>query len=62
MFLLSFALSIAVYTIWLSAKLGILISLGMLGVFIFTTPLITRGLSGIFERKKLAKWYGLAMV
>ncbi|MDR0651147.1 MAG: DUF4131 domain-containing protein [Candidatus Peribacteria bacterium] len=32
MFLLSFALSIAIYTIWLNAKVGILISLVMCGI------------------------------
>jgi len=39
MFFLSFALSIAIYTIWLNAKLGILISL----MFVVVTPLLKGG-------------------
>ncbi|MDR3169003.1 MAG: hypothetical protein LBU27_04525 [Candidatus Peribacteria bacterium] len=68
MLLLSFALSIAIYTIWLNAKLGILISLVMFAGVVVITPFCTAsrsavlrdgkgGLRGIFQRKKRLKRY-----
>jgi LPXTG-motif cell wall-anchored protein len=47
MFLLSFALSIAIYTIFLNAKLSITISLVLFGIF-----LVGSGIFCLIKRKK----------
>jgi hypothetical protein len=49
MLLLSFALSIAIYTIWLNAKLGVLISLGVFAVVVVAMFWWKVGGRGIFQ-------------
>lgn len=52
MFLLSFALSIAMYTIFLNAKLGITISLVLFGIF-----LVGSGIFCLIRKRKKAEWF-----